>query len=185
MRCAVIWCGCGALPHHTRRVGTTYMVCIPHIIHLGTQLLACDAPSYGVGAMLFHTTPEGLEQPIWFASRTLSTSERNYSQTEKEALALVYGVKTFERFLIGRTFQLFTDHQPLTFIFNPTRALSATATARIQRWPQNSNLTRMANDINNSDVGTFRHQNLLDTVKLLRTRSTFAYSVNGPCASER
>ena len=67
------------------------------LVHLDL-LQMCDASSYGVGAVLAHHMPDGSERPIGYASCSLSKSQRNYSQLEREALALVFGVQCFRSY---------------------------------------------------------------------------------------
>ncbi len=70
------------------------------------------------------------ERNVPFAS--LNLAERNYSQIDKKALGLVWGVKKFHQYLYGRHFTLITAHQPLTTILNHEKGIPAMTAARMQ-----------------------------------------------------
>lgn len=96
-------------------------------------ILASDASPYGLGAVLSQETPEG-DRPIAFASRSLSKAEKNYSHIKKETQSLVFGVKRFRNYLLGRRFTLLKDHKPLRDLLSEDKPVPSVAAARIQRW---------------------------------------------------
>ena len=97
------------------------------LVHFDSKLpllLACDASAYGIGAVLAHGMPDGSEKPIGYASHTLNSAERNYSQLEKEGLSLVFGIKRFYSYLFGHLFTLITDHKPLLGLLDSEKPTS-------------------------------------------------------------
>ena len=97
-------------------------------------ILVSDASDYGVGAVLSHKMEDGSERPVGYVSRSLNDTERNYSTLEKEALAMIFGVKKFHQFLYGHSFTIKTDHKPLEGLLNEKKGIPTQAAPRIQRW---------------------------------------------------
>ena len=82
-----------------------------------------------MGAVLAHKMPDGSERPIGYASRTLTKSERNYSQLEKEGLSCIFGIKKFHDYVFGHAFELVTDHKPLLGLLKEDRATTQQASS--------------------------------------------------------
>ena len=94
-----------------------------------TRVIA-DASPVGLGAVLVQDK-NGESRVVCYASRSLSSVERRYSQTEKEALALVWACERFNLYLLGLpTFDLVTDHEALKVIYSR----GSKPSARIERW---------------------------------------------------
>ncbi|KII63511.1 Transposon Tf2-8 polyprotein [Thelohanellus kitauei] len=84
-------------------------------------IMDTDASSQGIGAVLLQVNKDGNEYPVSFTSRILSPCEKKYSTIEREALAIVYGLKKFNQYLYGRHFMIRTDHKPLEHLFSTKR----------------------------------------------------------------
>ena len=76
-----------------------------------------DASSIALGVILAQPR-EGLDHRIAFASRKLSSIERNYTTTEREGLAMVYALQKIRHYLLGAHFKMFTDHSALKYLVN-------------------------------------------------------------------
>jgi len=79
--------------------------------------VSADASSFGLGAVLFQQDGDNWK-PVAYASRSLSETERRYAQIEKEALAVTWACEKFTDYVLGRKFQIETDHKPLVPLLN-------------------------------------------------------------------
>nr|XP_042912109.1 uncharacterized protein K02A2.6-like [Parasteatoda tepidariorum] len=98
--------------------------------------LATDASPFGHSGVLSHTMPNGIERPIAFASRSLTVAEKNYSQLDREATAVVWACKTFYDYIFGRKFTLILDNRAICAIFHPEKSLPVMTASRILRYAQ-------------------------------------------------
>lgn len=97
--------------------------------------LRCEASFHeGLSAGLFQETDEG-SKPVHFISRALTDTEKRYSQTEKDALAIAWAKERLRMYLLGAPrFKIITSHKPLIPLFSKP---SAKLPPRIEKWVMN------------------------------------------------
>ncbi|GFU76754.1 retrovirus-related Pol polyprotein from transposon 297 [Trichonephila clavipes] len=91
-------------------------------------LIRTDASNYALGAVLLQGEDKE-EHPVEFASRLLNPAERNYSTTEREALAVVWALNKFRGYIDGASITVASDHQPLRWLMK-----LKSPTGRLARW---------------------------------------------------
>ena len=91
----------------------------------GGELSGQIHTKHGLGAVLLQ---EG--KPVAYASKSLSPTEEDYAQIEKEMYVIVFGTERFHQCVYGRHIGISTDDKPLEAIM--TKPFSA-APARLQR----------------------------------------------------
>ncbi len=74
--------------------------------------ISADASSFGLGTVLLQKS-DARWSPVAYASRSMTPTEQRYAQVEKEALAAAWACERFSCFILGRPFELETDHKPL------------------------------------------------------------------------
>ena len=79
-------------------------------------ILQTDASDRGIGAVLSQRDHCGQEHPVAYFSRKLLPREERYSTVEKECLAIKLGVQAFKVYLLGRPFEVQTDHRALVWL---------------------------------------------------------------------
>ena len=91
-------------------------------------ILELDACEYGLGAVLAQEYNEN-KYVVAYASRTLSTIERKYGDTEREALAIVWATKHFRPYLEGNKIYIRSDCKALEWM-----RTAKDVTGRLARW---------------------------------------------------
>ena len=87
--------------------------------------ISVDASSTGLGAILLQNN-----QPVAFASKALTETQKKYAQIEKEMLRIVFGCTKFHDLIFGKTVTVETDHKPIEAIYKKPLYL---APVRLQR----------------------------------------------------
>ena len=98
-------------------------LCNPPVLSYPTDedmyILDTDASNHGIGAVLSQVQgPHQEERVISYASKTLQGAQKTYCTTKKELFAMVYFVKHFRHYLLGRRFLVRTDHASLLWLLN-------------------------------------------------------------------
>ena len=88
----------------------------------------CDASDLAIVAVLGQREG-GKSYVVYYASKTLNKSQRNYTNTEKELLAVVCALENFRAYLVGSDIVIFTDHSALKYLLTKKNAK-----ARLIRW---------------------------------------------------
>jgi hypothetical protein len=91
-------------------------------------IITTDASQVGIGAVLSQTGADGVERPIFIASRVTTSAESRYAPTALEALAVVHYVEFFKSYVGGSPFKVVTDHRALVWL------LSSKRTSMYLRW---------------------------------------------------
>ncbi|ODM88578.1 Transposon Ty3-G Gag-Pol polyprotein [Orchesella cincta] len=110
-------------------------------------IINTDASFSGLGAAISQVQ-DGEEHPIAFISRSLTKTERNYTVTELECLAIVWAMKKLRHLVFGQKIQLITDHMALCHLVKSER----------ERLELPSKLVRMLLYLKEFDIETIKHQ---------------------------
>ena len=79
-------------------------------------ILQTDASDRGTGAVLSQKDDEGHDHPVAYYSRKFLPREERYSTIEKECLAIKLAAQAFRVYLLGRPFEIQTDHRSLVWL---------------------------------------------------------------------
>lgn len=98
---------------------------LAHPAHNATWAIFSDASDKSAGAVLQQHTGKKW-QPLGYFSKKFTLAQQKYSTFDRELLAAHMAVKHFRKMFEGREIIIFTDHKPLTFIFDKAPSPSET-----------------------------------------------------------
>ena len=78
-----------------------------------------DGSPVGAGAILTQKQIDASFRLVAYGSKALTPTQSKYSQTEREALALLVSCQKYHHYLYGMHFDIVTDHKPLLGIYCP------------------------------------------------------------------
>ena len=103
--------------------------------------MAKELPSYKPSN---HTVEAPLTSLLYDPLRSakgLITTEESYAQIEKECLAIVEALNTFEELLLGKSNRVYTDNQPFQSIFKKDLASAPKCLQKMLLYLQRYNFT--------------------------------------------
>ena len=82
-----------------------------------------------IGAILMQEKEKGWHRPVYYASRMLTTAEKNYSVTERESLGMVCSLTKFKHYLLSNKVIFHVDHQALLYLIKKPMLIG-----KLARW---------------------------------------------------
>ena len=79
--------------------------------------IMCDASDYSIGAVL-GKREDKKAFVIYYASKTLDSTQSNYTTTKKEFLAMVFALEKIRSYIVGSLVTIFTDHAALKYLLS-------------------------------------------------------------------
>ena len=75
-----------------------------------------DASLIALGCVLSQKDTRNIDHPIYFASRQLIATEKNYTTSEREALGMIFALQKFRHYLLGYPFTFYVDHDAFKYL---------------------------------------------------------------------
>lgn len=97
--------------------------------------LSTNSSSFAVGGVLQqYDKDKKCWQAVWHFSKSLNQAQRNWNQSEKKCYSIISGLRKFKYFLLGRHFEIHTNHQALLSLINHKDGIPVSTSGRLQRW---------------------------------------------------